>query len=218
MILSNQKEKENWKKSKIKYVKGALIIGRFQVMQNWEKPIMDLLAKEVTKNGGRVLEIGFGLGISATKILQNGCDSYTLIEAHPKIIDKAKAWEKQITKKFQNTKIKIIEGFWQDKLSEIDGKFDGILFDSSPISEIERDKWFFPFLKKVPNLLKKDGIFTYYSNETKEFSKKHKKMLDTFFPKNKFVIQYKLIKNLNPVNCEYWNNDNMCIPVIQRKK
>ena len=38
------------------------------VMMDWERPIMEQAAKVITRNGGRVLNVGFGMGIIDTEI------------------------------------------------------------------------------------------------------------------------------------------------------
>ena len=77
--------KQEWRTFKVIENKGELLIGGWQVMQSWELPLMKKLAKIVTQNGGDILEIGYGMGISAREIIKCGCKSYTVIEAHPKI-------------------------------------------------------------------------------------------------------------------------------------
>src|SRR5580698_2937717 len=69
-----------------------LLIGGKQVMQAWERPLMQVLAREVTASHGHVLEIGFGMGISAAAIVQCGCRRYSVIEAHPEIAANARRW------------------------------------------------------------------------------------------------------------------------------
>ena len=56
------------KKTKDSYNKDILIDQHgFQVMMEWEKPYMKALIKKL-KPRGDVLEIGFGLGYSASEI------------------------------------------------------------------------------------------------------------------------------------------------------
>ena len=50
-----------------------------QVMMEWEKPYMEALVKELYTKGN-VLEIGFGLGYSATAIQRYNINTHTIIE------------------------------------------------------------------------------------------------------------------------------------------
>lgn len=76
----------------------------------------------------------------------------------------------------KNKKIKLLEGFWEDIMPQLpDESFDGILFDIYPLdleqSYVNKDHaWFFG---DAYRLLKKKGVFTYYSNEYKKNSKKY---------------------------------------------
>lgn len=52
---------------------------------------MKMLASIVTKNGGDILEVAFGLGISADFIRQHtNIKSHTIIECHPDVIKNCK--------------------------------------------------------------------------------------------------------------------------------
>lgn len=97
-----------------------------QVMMEWEKPYMEK-SIDFLNPSGHVLEIGFGCGYSATQILKHKPISYTVIECDPTVIKKAKEW------KADRENITIIEGTWQEKLSEL-GKFDEIYFDDFPLN------------------------------------------------------------------------------------
>ena len=63
----------------------------FQVMMSWEDSIMKASADYVCEGGGDILEIGFGMGISAGYIQANSITSHTIVENHPQMIVKAKA-------------------------------------------------------------------------------------------------------------------------------
>ena len=58
----------------------------FEVMMDWEDEIMKASADYICENGGDILEIGFGMGISAGYIQANNINSHTIIEKHPQII------------------------------------------------------------------------------------------------------------------------------------
>ena len=49
-----------------------------------EKTLMEKLSEMVTTNGGDILEIGFGMHLSADEIQNNpNVTSHTIIEVHP---------------------------------------------------------------------------------------------------------------------------------------
>ena len=51
-----------------------------EVMMFWEVPIMRKAAEYISHNNGDVLEIGFGMGICADYIQEQGVNSHTIIE------------------------------------------------------------------------------------------------------------------------------------------
>jgi len=92
----------------------------WEVMMDWEDPLMSASAAYICENGGDILEIGFGMGISAGYIQQHTINSHTIIENHPDIIPKAQAWAAD------KSNVTIIEGSWydvKDTLSTYDGLF-----------------------------------------------------------------------------------------------
>lgn len=101
--------------------------GNLQVMMEWERPYMDACIETLHPKGD-VLEIGFGLGYSATAIQKFKPKSHTIIECDPVVIEKAQEWAKK------HPNVKIVQGMWQDVLQQL-GKFDSIFFDDySPLS------------------------------------------------------------------------------------
>ena len=98
------------------------------IMHDWETEIMKKSADFVCELGGDILEVGFGMGISAGFIQDAGAKTHTIIEIHPQIAVKAREWaadKKGVT---------IIEGDWLEVLSTLKHsgaprKFDGVFFD-----------------------------------------------------------------------------------------
>jgi guanidinoacetate N-methyltransferase len=101
-------------------------------MQRWEAPLMEAMAKEVMRDGGHILEVGFGMAISATMVMSLGPASYTVIEAHPDVAGRAREWADR-----QTRPARVIEGFFQDITADMEERYDGILFDPYPITEAE---------------------------------------------------------------------------------
>lgn len=198
----------DWALEKIEYNDIGLNIGNNQVMQYWEEPIMRHLAKNVTHNNGRVLEIGFGLSISARFIQQFGCMEHVIIEAHPDIVNTANDWSINC-----GGNVRVLSGYWEDFMDKEIGTFDGILFDTYPLIEEERTKNHFSFIEHSINLLNKDGVLTYYSDETRNFRSDHLLLMCSFFNK----IDMFVVDGLEPpAECEYWKHDHMVIPSLSQ--
>jgi len=94
-----------------------------EVMMDWEHPIMSASAAYVTENGGDILEIGFGMGISADYIQSHSISSHTIIENHPQIISKSIEWASG------KSNVTIISQSWYDVLDSL-GTYDGIFNDT----------------------------------------------------------------------------------------
>ncbi len=185
-----------------------LQIGGWQVMQSWEKPLMDVMAREVTVSQGDILEVGFGMGISARAIVDQGCRTYTVIEAHPEVAALAREWASQL-----DIRANVIEGLWQDVIPQISTQFDGVLFDTYPLSEDERRRNHVPFVPWAPLLLRNEGVFVYYSDETEEFRAEHLKLLLRHFDEVKLI---KVSGLEPPPDCEYWDSSHMIVPVARK--
>jgi len=97
-----------------------------QVMMEWEKPYMEACIDKLQPKGN-VLEIGFGMGYSATAIQKYNPKSYTIIECDPAVILKCKQWAKN----YNN--VTIIQARWQEVIctDKLD-IYDEIFFDDFP--------------------------------------------------------------------------------------
>lgn len=121
------------------------------VMMGWERPVMKKVADTITKNGGDILNIGFGMGIIDTYINELNPKSHTIIESHPDVINHMREnnWEDRAN---------CVYGRWQDHVDTI-GQFDGIYLDT----------WMEQRVPFIPNFLDKclkvGGVFSIWYNQ-----------------------------------------------------
>jgi guanidinoacetate N-methyltransferase len=202
---------EQWKTAKAKFAAHDLRILDEPVMEDWEKPYMKALAEIATMNGGTVLEVGFGMGISARFIQQHQIGSHIIIEANHDVAIAARVWAKKCP-----IKTVVLEGLWQEVIGQIkDASLDGLLFDTYPLTEKELYQNHFSFFPFAFTKLKNDGVFTYYSDETKWFSEMHlRRLKEAGF--NDEQINGKFIQVSPPENCEYWKAKTILAPIVRK--
>jgi len=166
------------------------------VMHDWEDLMMKKHAEVVCQNGGDILEIGFGMGISADYIQSYDITSHTIIENDKKIYEKLLEWSKD------KPNVKTIFGDWITSLPE--QKFDGIF----------RDTWgeflgkkVFPL--KILKVCKVGTIVTFFNNTNDK-----KTMYSKTFFKDKNINFYKVdIKIPDYVNyLPNYNRDRYYVP------
>merc|ERR1719164_156499 len=108
---------KTWQDSDISIDGEYLKIQGHPVMEEWERPYMARLAEIATSKGGRVLELGFGMAISATAIQTHTIAEHHIIEANNQQVERAKEWAKTTAK----SKVEVLHGFSWDvspKLAE----------------------------------------------------------------------------------------------------
>jgi spermidine synthase len=131
----------------------VLMRGKFMVMGDWETSYMKatIEACNIT-NKDHVLEIGFGLGISANFIQQHKPASHTIIECDQTVIDTK-------LKEFQKThdNVIILEGTWQSVIfkKEFKKKYNVIYFDDYPFSNTNSIKELRDVYCRVETFIKK---------------------------------------------------------------
>ena len=123
-----------------------------QVMMDWEDSIMSASAAYVCQNGGDILEIGFGMGISAGYIQSHSINSHTIIENHPDIIPKAQAWAQG------KLNITIVTGSWHDVKNDL-STYDGLFYDTWGDDDMDQ------FSSSLSSLMKAEGVATWWNNE-----------------------------------------------------
>ena len=127
--------------------------GEMQVMMSWEDPIMKASADYVCEGGGDILEIGFGMGISAGHIQANSITSHTIVENHPQVIEKAKAGAAD------KPNVTIVEGGWYEIKNSL-STYDGIFYDTWG-----EDDWTL-FATSIASLCKSGAKVTWWNTNT----------------------------------------------------
>src|SRR5262249_53468177 len=158
---------------------GQLRIGDVTVMEDWQTKLMRRLAEIVTQHHADVLEVGFGLGLSATAIQEFGAKSHTVVECNAAIVDRFTRWKSE----HAAAKIELLEGRWQDCIDRL-GLYDGILFDIYPLTKTEMLKAVVqdvtlaqPFFDVAARHLAPGGVFTYFTGELDSLSREHQRLV-----------------------------------------
>ena len=124
---------------------------------DWEDSIMSASAAYACEGGGDILEIGFGMGISADYIQQHTINSHTIIENHPQVITKAQAWAAD------KPNVTILEGSWYD-IKDTLSTYNGLFYDTWG-DENNTDIW-----TLMPSFMKPGGRATWWGSH-KELSR-----------------------------------------------
>jgi guanidinoacetate N-methyltransferase len=201
---------DDWKYAPAVFAEGKLSICGHPVMEDWEAPYMEELAKISTTNKGVVLEVGFGLGLSASYIQCQPIDRHIIIEANAEVFQKLEEFAQNA-----NSEVEPLFGLWQEVINLIpDESLDGILFDAYPLSNQELYlASVYPFFEQAYRLLKKGGVFTYFSNEEEDFSSDHFGRLQAVGFKN---IRKKVFPVNTPENCLYWSSNTIVAPIVTK--
>jgi predicted O-methyltransferase YrrM len=177
----------------------------------WEKPYMEK-SIEILDPFGKVLEIGFGMGYSASKICSyEKVIEYNVIECNPIVWEKFENFKTEQKIKRPQLELNLIKGRWQDILIILD-QYDCIYFDDYVLDEEEYN---FTALNRVNkfvcNVLKNNtkigSKISFYSGYNNFSSYKNLKCI------NIDSFEYKI--NI-PDNCKYAKGDKMYIPLITK--
>jgi hypothetical protein len=200
----------DWTTSSATFNEHELLIEDQQVMQDWERPYMKAMADVVSATHGDVLEVGFGMGISASYIQATHVRSHTIIECNVDVMDRCRSWRRE----YLDRDIRLISGRWQDIVGDL-GTFDSILFDTYPMSETEFDEhvlndatYAAHFFSAAAMHLRPGGVLSYYSNETDSVSRAHQRALFQHFTE----VSFRVIRSLRPpADCSYCWADSLVL-------
>lgn len=154
-----------------------------EIMEPWQVPLMQAMADVAARSGGDVLEIGFGLGVSAGLIQEHGVRSHTIVECNGSVIERFERWRAG----YPGRDIRLVEGRWEDVLDRL-GSYDGIFFHAFPLSTeeyiaqvLQSATYAEHFFPAASSLLRPGGVFTYLSNEIDSLSRRHQRALLAHF-------------------------------------
>ena len=155
-------------------------IAAEHVMEDWQVPLMRVMASHVAQAHGDVLEIGFGRGVSAELIQESGVRSHTIVEPDERIITRYfEPWRAR----HADREIRLLTGKWQDVENRI-ALFDGIFFHAVPLDEQEFADYMVAgatfaehAFRPMARHLRPGGVFTYLTTEIDSLSRRHQRRL-----------------------------------------
>lgn len=205
------KDRETWKDAPAVFDEHTLKIQGHPVMEDWETSYMKELADIATSKGGVILELGFGMGISADFIQNANVTKHIIVEANHEVADKARAFGQKAAHP-----VEVLEGLWEKVIDQVpDSSIDGILFDTYPLSELEIHKNHFGFFRTAYAKLKPGGVFTYYSDEINSYHPVHlQRLIDAGFKKES--IKGRVVPISPPRDCQYWKSNTILAPVVTK--
>jgi len=167
-------------------------LSKDAIMEDWQYPLMKAMAQYTCESHGDVLEIGFGRGISAEMIQEEGVRSHSIIEINPHSI---KQYFEPWRQKHATKDIRLHADAWQTVEPNLP-LYDGIFFHAFPLNEKEFSDYVlnsvtfaehaFPYMAKH---LKEDGAFTYLTTEIDSLSRRHQRLLFKHFKSISMHIQ-----------------------------
>lgn len=191
---------------------------KHQIMMEWEKPYMETCIQKL-QPFGNVLEVGFGLGYSATEIQKFPINSYTVIECDEETYKRALEWKKNY-----NHKINIIFGRWEEVYQKLP-KFDCIFFDDFDIKTLELCKLDpttpcrnIDFIIKLKNNFKNYTKFSFYCAINKEEIQNYKNQWKRSLKHYRKKIIFEEYSVDVPQNCKYIIDQTLYCPLLEFKQ
>jgi guanidinoacetate N-methyltransferase len=154
-----------------------------EIMEDWQIPVMNAMARIAARGAGDVLEVGFGRGVSADMIQHHHVRSHTIVECNDSVVDRFHRWRAAHPER----DIRLIHGRWQDTITQLQ-MYDGIFFHTYPLNPdelveyVSRSVTFAEhFFATAASHLRTGGVFTYLTNEVDSLSRAHQRLLFRHF-------------------------------------
>tara|TARA_R100000656_G_scaffold107564_1_gene79695 strand:+ start:59 stop:631 length:573 start_codon:yes stop_codon:yes gene_type:complete len=147
----------------------------------------------ICEGKGDILEIGFGMGISANYIQAQDVNSHTIVDIHPQVIEKLKIWAED------KDNVTIVEGDWYS----VEGlsTYDGIFIDT-----YKDDNWN-EFKNFTSDKIKSGGRITYWNMNPNGANNE--------FGYNTFSYKEIDIDVVDDDSYLKFNNNKYCIPMVE---
>ncbi|PWU15542.1 MAG: hypothetical protein C5B49_11675 [Bdellovibrio sp.] len=213
-----------WREAKAKFVRNGageeeLYIEGLQVMSEFEAPYMREIAREVTIHGGKILNVGFGLGIIDREIeaLRDVTDisEHHIIELNDEVADRAESWRKQ---QRYPERIFIHRGHWQDVVRELARAgilFDGVAYDAFPLKKADLHRDFIPFFETIMDIRivrPVTGVISFYLDSTDGLGRRFKEFASSLGVHD---FQERVIPiSLPAEETQYWRQPFFITPVL----
>lgn len=224
--LKSDANPRRWADEKEQLSNKALSIEGHPVMERWETPYMEEFAALVCRNGGCILECGFGMGISASAIQSHAPDEHIIIEANLDVFKRLQAFqekaEHQVAPIF-GLATEIAQSFPPEV-------FDGIFYDTYPLNKNEQHTHQFAFIKTAYHALKPGGILSYCNLTSTGSLKADYDSWEALFEETQIphlvaagVPEYDIkglivFKVYPPKDCIYFQHDAAMIPIIGKSR
>ena len=156
-----------------------LDIGGEPVMDEFERDYISLLGANVARYDSSVLEVGFGMGISANAVQEEFArvvekkpgskPVHIIIEYNHNVAEIAREWGKR-----QKFPVVVLEGDWQKEIEKIPaGILTGALADPYPLSPEEKHEDAARPLSRIHEKLMPGGVVSYYPDSQYCLSERH---------------------------------------------
>ena len=180
------------KDREVEYIDNSLryVDCKSMIMHSWEDDLMRRKAEFVCEQGGDILELGFGMGISANYIQKQKINSHTICEIHPKVVQELNIWKQD------KNNVIVLEGDWYDNVVNMD-RYDGILFDTH--DDIHYMEFFTEVVFKIA---KPNCRITWWNNNPRKDNRRLKVKENSDFE----------IIEVNPPENTYFNHDKYYMP------
>ena len=181
---------EDWKNSPIHLLNDVLFIGGNDVMLTYENIIMKEMAEILKNCDGKIVEAGYGMGISAKYL-----DSYKNIKTH--VIVEANKYVYDNLINYANTVkdkdiIPVFDFFENWILKESNESYDGVFFDTFPINckGPNFDDFTIRNFKEIYRILKFGGLFTFYDHYIYDINLIKKQLIEVGFLEENIKFKY----------------------------